>query len=229
MRTAVATVAALSAALCGAAANAGTMSIAFGSATGLEGLGSFSGSMQWNYAGGSATRGYLTVSLTNTSSIHGYLTAFALNGPKTGFTYSLQAPSTPAENFSMIGGGSNPTSTINAAPWGSYVVGASTSTSWTGGGSPLRGLDVGETGTYTFNVDSTAALLSNLDALSFFTKASGHPEFAVRFRGFDNGGSDKVAAQMIVVPVPMPVALAAAGLLGVGLLRRRATKSAAAR
>lgn len=206
-------------------ASAGTMSISFGSAQGISNLGSFTGSMQWSYAGGSATRGFLTVSLKNTSSVHGYLTAFALNGPKTGFTYSLQTTSSPAENFGMIGGGANPTGSINAAPWDNYVVGASTSNSWTGGGSPLKGLDVGEIGTFTFNVDAAASLLAGLDVLSFFTSNDGNPEFAVRFRGFDNGGSDKVAAQMTVVPVPMPVAIAAAGLLGAAALRRRVSKA----
>lgn len=206
-------------------ASAGTMSISFGSAQGLEGLGSFTGSMQWSYAGGNATRGYLSISLKNTSSIHGYLTAFALNGPKTGFTYGLQSTSAPAEFFGMIGGGANPTGTISAAPWNKYVLGASTSSSWLGGGSPLKGLDVGETGNFIFNVDASASLLAGLDVLSFFASNNGNPEMAVRFRGFDNGGSDKVAAQeLTVVPVPMPAVLAAAGLLGAAALRRRVTK-----
>ncbi len=207
-----------------AAASASTMSISFGSGQGLSNLGSFTGSMQWSYAGGGATSGFLTVSLTNTSSLSGYLTAFALNGPASGVTYSLQAPTGDASQFGMIGGGANPSGTINAAPWDNYIVGASTSNSWTGGGNPNKGLAVGETGSFTFKVSAVSSLLAGLDVLSFFTNDDeGNPELAVRFRGFSNGGSDKVGAELTVVPVPMPVAIAALGLIGAGLVRRRMT------
>ncbi|MDZ4754220.1 MAG: hypothetical protein SGJ11_06950 [Phycisphaerae bacterium] len=101
------------------------------------------------------------------------------------------------------------------------MVGASTSGSGTGGGSPSQGLAVGETGTYVFTVGAAASLLANIDAMSFWSQNDGSPEFAVRFRGFENGGSDKVAGQLTVVPVPLPIALAAAGLLIGAVVRRR--------
>ena len=44
-------------------------------------------------------------------------------------------------------------------------------------------------------------------------------DFIVRFKGFLDGGSDKVPAA--VVPLPVPVAIGALGLLGVVLGRKR--------
>ena len=41
--------------------------------------------------------------------------------------------------------------------------------------------------------------------------------FAVRFRGFDNGGSEKAAGHL----VPTPASLAVLGLAAVGIRRRR--------
>jgi hypothetical protein len=206
------------------------MSLNFQSTTGLEGLGSYNGSMQWSYAGGAATRGFLTVSITNTSSIAGFLTAFAFNGPSTGFTYGLQTPSAPGEFFQRIGGGANPAGSISASPWSNYLVGASTSNSWLGGGNPNRGLAVGETGSFTFTVDATASALATLDVLSFWSANGNSPAFAARFRGFANGGSDKVGAtqtpqDLTVVPIPAPVALAGLGLIGAVLARRRMAKA----
>ena len=60
-----------------------------------------------------------------------------------------------------------------------------------------------------------------LTALDFLTGGAFEFNFLVRFRGFEDGGSDKVGA--IVVPLPPAFALAAFGLLFVGaagLLRR---------
>lgn len=232
MRTFLSMAGGVAAAMLVGAAQAGPMTISLTSGAGLEGLGSFTGSMQWNYAGQGATYGLLSVTLTNTSSVHGYLTAFALKGPSSGFTYAKDSAAAPAQNFGMIGGGANPAGTVSAAPWGSYTFGASTSSSWLGGGTPLKGLDVGQTGTVVFKVSALASLLGGLDATSFFSTAGGTPEFVVRFRGFDNGGSDKVVAMQqqqpppTVVPVPLPAAMAATGLLGLGVLRRRRAAAA---
>jgi len=230
MRSVITAAAIATASMLTSSVHAGQTSLAFTSATGLEGLGSFTGSMNWNYAGGSATSGYLTISLTNTSSMAGYLTAFAFNGPSAGVTYGLQTTSAPAESFGMIGGGANPAGLISASPWDAYDVGASVSNQWLGGGSPKKGLQVGETGTYVFNVNAVASLLAGFDVLSCFADNGDSPEFAVRFRGFANGGSDKVGGLMsaspppTIVPVPLPVALAAAGLLLGFAVRRRAVR-----
>jgi hypothetical protein len=81
---------------------------------------------------------------------------------------------------------------------------------------------VGVSDTFVFGVSGDDSLLSSLSEVSFFDlDASGQYRFAARFRGFANGGSDKVTADFTPVPIPMPLAVAGAGLLAVGFIRRR--------
>lgn len=180
--------------------------VTFFSNPGLEGLGSFTGSMEWNYLGANA--GTLEVSLTNTSPSEngGYLTGFAFNT-----VYSLQIKI--AENGARAGW--IDIDEVNAPPLGMFDHGAALGGDWLGGGSPLGGIGVGQTFDFVFDVRGDPTLLASLVVHDFFDETDGWG-FAARFRGFDDGGSDKVTASL-----PAPGALTALTLGVLGSRRRR--------
>ena len=191
-----------------------------GSEISTENLASFTGSMTWNYSG--SGEGTLVVSLTNTSNPAngGKLTGFAFNTSFTGLSLTLCS----APNASWL-----IQQNASGSPFGTFDWAAALGGNWLGGGNPNPGISVGSTGNFTFCVKGDDSVVSGLSASSFFDgdctcdpgETNEYP-FAARFRGFNNGMSDKVVAcPPSVVPVPMPVALAAAGLLGVGIMRRR--------
>ncbi len=123
------------AALVVGAAHASSMNLSFESCASPSGLGSFTGSMNWSYAGGCASAGFLTVTLSNTSNASngGFLTGFAFNAVPTSlggslvsamptWSYISNVPAHPYENFDFgaaVGGnflgGGNPSSGIGAA------------------------------------------------------------------------------------------------------------------
>jgi PEP-CTERM motif len=92
-----------------------------------------------------------------------------------------------------------------------------------GGGKPQPGIGVGETATFYFNLTGTG--ISSLGATDF---ASNNNFAAVRFRGFADGGSDKVTggggggAQ---VPEPATIFLLGSGLLGLFGFRKKIRKT----
>ncbi len=193
-----------------AAAHAGIVHIQADTSASTEGLGNFSGSLQWAYAGGAT--GILTVSLTNTSDVAngGYITAFAFNSDASAPSFSLDAASNGA--FGLITG-------VNAMPYGmNFLAGASTGGSFQGGGNPTVGIGVGQTGTFVFSV--SAGNLGDLGASNFIAGPYAQ-NFVVRFRGFDDGGSDKVPGSPFETPVPAPGAIALLGVAGLLGARRR--------
>lgn len=205
MGTAAAAVLMIGASVCNAAV------LNFTSNPGLEGNGSYTGSMTWTYLGSGA--GSLSISLTNTSPAAngGYLTGLAFNTVD-GLTMGLTSG---RAGFSFV-------SPVAANPFDPFDVGAALGGDWLGGGNPAGGIGVGVSDTFVFGVSGDDSLLSSLSEVSFFDlDASGRYRFAARFRGFANGGSDKVTADFTPVPIPMPLAVAGAGLLAVGFIRRR--------
>jgi len=201
--------AAFAAIMVAGAAEASQTQATYYSATGLEGLGAFTASVTYDYSGG--TTASLTIVLTNTSAVDngGYITAIALCNPGGATIASLL--STDQASFDGLDG------PIDANPLGVYQSGASTSNSWTGGGSPAAGIGVGQAGTFVFSVVGTADILGGLDATSVLCSGD-DSGMAVRFRGFENGGSDKVQGF-----IPAPGAFALLGLAGMlGARRRRA-------
>ena len=76
---------------------------------------------------------------------------------------------------------------------------AGTGGQYEGGGSPNDAIGIGESGTYSFLLDTTETA-ANLEAL-FFAQSENS---AVRFRGLTNGGSDKLTNT--TSPVPLPAA-----------------------
>jgi hypothetical protein len=171
---------------------------------GLEGLGTFSGSM--NYMAIDAGHATLTIELSNTSAATngGYLTAFAFHNPSDRITGAVLTSTNT--NFGLLGG-PNFLDTIKASPFGNFDLGASTSNQFLGGGSPLGGIGVGESSTFAFALTGNG--LDELTIESFIAAAATGTDrrptpvaFLARFRGFNDGGSDKVPGFLTIVPEP---------------------------
>lgn len=174
-----------------------------------EGLGAFTGSMDYSFT--NANNAQLIVSLTNTSppANGGFITAFGFQQPGgiTGVSLSTLT------NLDTLLGGPTFSGGISAPPFAGLDIGAGLDNSWLGGGNPNPGIGVGVTGTWTFTLTGTG--LDNLDSQSFVDEL-----MVVRFRGFVDGGSDKVPT-----PEASSVILAGLGLAGVALLVRRGRKA----
>jgi hypothetical protein len=200
--------------------------------SGSGNLGSFSGSFE--YTATNSTTATIDISLKNTTPAisGGYITAFAFNNPSNLITGITLNPSDP--HFALIGSPFN-NNGVNGAPNGQFDIGVSTGGSYEGGGNPSEGIDNGVTETFTFSLTG-----NNLDTLleqTFFETTSdgsqgageGVESFVVRFRGFANGGSDKVPHEggcefqggCSTVPEPASVLLFSSGLVGAFLRRKR--------
>jgi len=182
------------------------ISIAGNSSSSLESTGSsFMGSLEYNFSSGNT--GVLTISLMNTTDagVGGFLTGFVFNLDSADGGASIALSS--ASNASFLD-----TGVESASPFGTYDAGAALGANWTGGGSPSAGIGTGGNATFGFTILASDA--SSLTASSFLTSNS---DFAVRFRGLNNGGSDKLTT---VVPAPGAAALLTIGGLVAGRRRR---------
>jgi hypothetical protein len=183
-----------------AVASAAPITFSGDTANSESGLGNFTGSLDYSYSAGVGT---ITIDLTNTSGANGgYLTAFAFNLPSGygSLTVSMNYIGPGGTSFGLLGGNPNVPNDINVQPFGDADIGASTGGGWQGSGPPQNGLGVGQSGTWTFTLSGDDDYLSALTATGIFntlTQPQGGSEtdnFLVRFRGFTNGGSDKVPA-----------------------------------
>lgn len=194
-----------------------------------SGLGTYSGT--FDYSASSGTQALITITLTNTTNalLGGFLTGFAFNNPSNLIT-GISAFSSTDADFELIGG-TTFNNTIGGSPFGQFDVGSSTSDSLAGGGAPSAGLAPGASATFTFTLVGT--LLNTITAETFFNTLSegtgageGYYSFVARFRGFANGGSDKVPGipdtPGTEVPEPATVALLSFGLLGAAFRRKAA-------
>jgi hypothetical protein len=203
---------------------------------GLEGLGTFTGHV--DYVAADSGHATLTINLLNTSPTAngGFLTAFVFHNPS-GLITGASVTSTNT-HFGLLGGPSFHGG-IAAPPFGNFDIGASVTDQFLGGGSPVGGIGVGESSIFTFAL--TGSGLNGLTLESFFgeapTSQDGHPgpvPFLARFRGFNNGGSDKVPGVLEdagppagsgLPSAPEPATLVLAGIatvsgLGCGWRRR---------
>ena len=195
-------------------------------------LGNFNASFQ--YTASSSTSATIVVDLTNTSPAAngGFLTSFGFNNPMNLINGVTLASTSPT--FSTLLGGPNFNNGVNASPFGNLDIAVTTSGNFNGGGQPQNGIGVGETETFTFSLIGTG--LDSLDEMSFVNTLSNNPAsgkpavfFLGRFRGFVNGGSDKVPGAVVTPPVaavpePSTLAMAVLGTLcisGVAIRRRR--------
>ena len=177
---------------------------------GTEGLGSFTGTLSYD-----AVAQVLGISLTNTSpeANGGWITGFVFNAPDAVSLTDVDFATTYA-GFQEIA------SPANAAPFGSFDLGAGLGGAFLGGGSPAGGIAAGDTGTFTFTFAGTGLDgLNASDWLSAFSSGVNPQTFVVRFRGFEDGGSDKVPGA--AVPEPATLALLGAGLIGLYVRGRR--------
>lgn len=211
----------------GAVEGASILNIASDNANSAEGLGSFTGTIQYTTDSPFSTTGTLMISLTNTSdaSNGGYITGFLFNIASQDNNASATLSNTPEPTHAFQNCSGNG---LNGQPFGNpFDAGAALGGMYLGGGNPNGGIAVGATGTFYFTVSASDAGI--LTAESFVTGGGYAFDFIVRFRGFENGGSDKVPVNYTVVPLPAPVAMGLAGIAGVGLcsrsIRRRMTAS----
>jgi len=187
-----------------------------------EGLGSFDGLLDYD-ADLFSTVGTLQIMLTNTSAPEngGYITGFLFNiaSAEDATATLLSDPESIYPFEQCVGNG------LSGRPYGNpYDAGAALGGKFLGGGNPTGGIAVGDTGSFMFRIESADA--GALTASSFLDGGPYDFDFLVRFRGFDDGGSDKVPAVMI--PLPAPIALGAVGLVAamIGAARYRRSSKA---
>ncbi|MCX5813132.1 MAG: hypothetical protein NT178_11385 [Proteobacteria bacterium] len=185
-----------------------------------EKLGDFIG--EFTYRLFSPTRAELDVTLKNTSpsSNGGFLTGFVFNNPN---NYITNVSLSGSNSFFSLLGGSSFKDTISASPFGKYDIGAALKGDFLGGGDPSKGISVGGNASFAFTL--TGKNLDQLNTGSFMQARSDEGEFFVaRFRGFNDGGSDKVPGVAATVPEPNIFYLLLFGLAGLVIYRKKLTK-----
>jgi PEP-CTERM motif len=162
------------------------------SGTGSTGV-SFDGTVTYD----TSALNELTIVLNNTTaSVGGFLTGLAFDLPS-GAAVASATSTHPA--MTLVSGPST-------APYGSRDWAMAVGGNWLGGGAPSGGVAAGTSGTWTFDLTGGPSSLSFEDL-----------NLVLRFRGLEDGGSDKVPA----VPEPGTWALMFAGLAAVGFAARR--------
>jgi hypothetical protein len=169
-----------------------------------EDLGAFTGTIDFSAnAFGGAAHADLAVTLTNTSPISkgGYITGFVFN------IADVPDNSIAATYVASTGDKFKTLTNESASPFGTFEYGTAIGGAWLGGGSPTSGIAVGQSRTFLFELSGNSETTAGLTAASFLTNnlpgGTVYP-LAVRFRGFANGGSDKVIGGEPTPPPPPP-------------------------
>lgn len=147
-----------------------------------EELGKFGATLDYQFV--EPGKGLLTVSLLNASPMDngGFITGFVFDFVSTDPQAKATLLPGSAYPFTFAAG--------NAQPFGrAFKAGAALGGSFQGGGNPTAGIPVGATGVFVFSIQASDAEM--LSAASFASGPNMY-DFVVRFRGFADGGSDKV-------------------------------------
>jgi len=188
-------------------------------------LGDFSGI--FTYVADSAKQATIEIELKNTSpcSNGGYLTAFAFNLPS-GYITGVSLDSSD-DDFGLLG---DPDfiDDVKGVPYGYFDLGASVTDQFLGGGAPSPGIPMGVTETFMFTLYGNDLDMLDLDSFLDEMSAGASPGkgsqfFLARFRGFDDGGSNKTPGR--VVPVPGALWFLGSGLIGLVGFRRKFRKA----
>ncbi|MBL1217262.1 MAG: hypothetical protein D8M59_07165 [Planctomycetes bacterium] len=198
---------------CATAANADVINIFGDTNNSTEGIGDFEGTI--SYEAKKHDEGLLTIELTNTSQCEDSLWI-------TGFVFNIDSSDHHAEadlddaDYHFKG-----VEDEKAQPFGKHFdAGAALKGNWEGGGDPKDGIDIGDSGTFTFEIEADDA--EDLMASSFINGPYDF-NFIVRFRGGDcgEGGSDKVPGS-VPSPASLAIMLVGAATMGGRGKRRRA-------
>ena len=155
----------------------------------------------------------LTMGISNTSSPinGGFITAVAFD---LAGAASITGVTTTAPDFSLTPSPSSTGGSINVAPDGTREFVMSITNQYLGGGSPTSGIGAGQSATFTFSLGGN---------ITGVTEANVFSSSLVRFRGFADGGSDKDRV-VVGVPESSSLLMLGAGLVGIGLWRRKSVK-----
>lgn len=146
-----------------------------------ENIGEFEANVEWSGDD-------LSVALTNTSPLAngGYITGFLINLPS-GASFEVAWTDSGLEFLAATD------SAYSGAPYGSFDYGYALGGNFLGGGKPSIGIGVGETGNFLFSDWESVEGLTEEDFVAHFDHDEPNASnFLVRFRGFEDGGSDKV-------------------------------------
>jgi len=209
-------------------AHAGTVTVVGDPANGEQAgrgesdRGNFTADLTYTFDAGTST-GWLTVSITNTSvNPNSELTGFLFgsgNEPISDVTVTLEN----GRSYWEFASGTN------IGPFGDFAYGASLPPNFQGGnGNSIQPAD----GANDFVFKVTGVGASGLTEIDFLSENAKGQVFVAKFKSLDEDrdggegeGSDVVPGLIVIIPVPAPLGLAAAGLVGVAFLRRRITRA----